>query len=49
MQNSKEVYEANLVKLDAKLDVYDKILSQQKYLAGEVSISVAYSTRFPEY
>ena len=32
----KEVYEKHLVDLSGKLDVYDKILSKQKYLAGDV-------------
>jgi hypothetical protein len=33
------VYENLLKGLNAKLDVYDKILSKQKYLAGNVSVS----------
>lgn len=33
-------YENLLKVLDAKLDVYDKILSKQKYLAGNVSLSI---------
>jgi glutathione S-transferase len=37
-EGDKEVSEANLTKLEAKLDVYDKILAKQKYLAGDVSV-----------
>ena len=32
-----EIVEKNIADLSAKLDVYDKILSKQKYLAGDVS------------
>jgi glutathione S-transferase len=31
-----EVVEKHIADLNGKLDVYDKILSKQKYLAGEV-------------
>jgi glutathione S-transferase len=32
----KEVIDKHLADLSLKLDVYDKILSKQKYLAGDV-------------
>ena len=31
-----EVYEKHMADLNVKLDVYDKILSKQKYIAGDV-------------
>ena len=33
-----EVVEKHIADLSAKLDVYDKILSKQKYLAGDVRL-----------
>ena len=35
--------EANLSKLEAKLDGYEAILSKQKYLAGDVSFSTSFA------
>ena len=32
----KEVYDKHIADLSGKLDVYDKILSKQKYLLGDV-------------
>ena len=32
----KEVFEKHIQNLSTKLDVYDRILSKQKYLAGNV-------------
>ena len=32
----KEVYDKHITDLSGKLDVYDKILSKQKYLLGDV-------------
>ena len=32
----KEVFEKHIADLSSKLDVYDKILSKQKYLLGDV-------------
>ena len=32
----KEVYEKHIADLSVKLDVYEKILSKQKYLVGDV-------------
>ena len=32
----KEAFDKYIAKLSLKLDVYDKILSKQKYLAGDV-------------
>jgi glutathione S-transferase len=32
----KEVYEKHLADLSGKLDVYEQILSKQKYLVGDV-------------
>ena len=32
----KEVFEKHIADLSGKLDVYDKILSKQKYLLGDV-------------
>ena len=33
----KEIIDKHVADLSAKLDVYDKILSKQKYLLGDVS------------
>ena len=33
-----KVYEKHMADLNVKLDVYDKILSKQKYIAGDVGI-----------
>ena len=35
----KEAFEKHIGDLSSKLDVYDKILSKQKYLLGDVSFS----------
>ena len=32
----KEVYEKHIADLSGKLDVYDQILSKQKYIVGDV-------------
>lgn len=34
----KEVVESSLKELGLRLDVYDQILSKQKYIAGDVSL-----------
>ena len=34
---NKEAFEKHIADLSGKLDVYDKILSKQKYLLGDVS------------
>ena len=34
---NKEAYEKHISDLSGKLDVYDEILSKQKYLLGDVS------------
>lgn len=42
------VYDAAIASLSGKLDVYDTILSKQKYLAGDVS-SPNIAASFREY
>lgn len=37
LTSDKAVFEKLIAALDTKLDVYEKILSKQKYLAGDVS------------
>jgi hypothetical protein len=37
-QRDKEVFEKHIVGLGLKLDVYEKILSKQKYAAGNVCV-----------
>lgn len=36
MTPDKEVYDRHIASVDKSLDVYEKILSKQKYLAGDV-------------
>ena len=38
----KEVVEGSLKELGLRLDVYDQILSKQKYIAGDVSLFFYY-------
>ena len=33
---NKDIFEKHIADLSAKLDVYDQILSKQKYIAGDV-------------
>ena len=35
----KEVFEKHMAELSVKLEVYDKILSKQKYLLGDATVS----------
>ena len=35
---NKEAFEKHISDLGGKLDVYDKVLSKQKYLLGDVSL-----------
>jgi glutathione S-transferase len=42
------VCEAHFAKLDAKLEVYDKILAKQRYLAGDVRAFDTSVTVLPE-
>ena len=39
------VYEKHIADLSAELDVYDKVLSKQKYLAGDVGQFLSDSSR----
>ena len=38
LQPDKEAFEKHIAALALKLDVYEKILSKQKYLAGDVGV-----------
>jgi hypothetical protein len=38
----KEAFEKHIATLALKLDVYDKILSKQKYIAGDVCVLLFY-------
>ena len=40
LETNEEILERHTTMLDARLDGYEAILSQQKYLAGNVSISL---------
>lgn len=37
---NKSVYDRNIKTLSSKLDVYDEILSRQRYIAGDVRMPI---------
>jgi glutathione S-transferase len=42
LQPDKEAFEKHIAALALKLDVYEKILSKQKYVAGDVRVLLNY-------
>ena len=44
LQPDKEAFEKHIAALALKLDVYEKILSKQKYIAGDVCVLHNYAT-----
>lgn len=46
VKTDEEAVKAPLATLNAKLDVYEKILGKQKYLAGDVSADLSTSLTF---
>lgn len=42
----KEVFNTHIEKLSARLDVYDDILSKQKYVAGNVRVNLGFGADY---